>query len=194
MACRAYFFDFFLQNVAFFLQNSKQSINLCSKPPETSLCAQQSCNIQIIIRSNKTVCVICISTSEMKGKITLEGRDALPGTPQSCWCQFSPRCRITGREAEHPVPGPSRCLASWKRDGKSPEDRWSREWVRTEKDKKGKKKEWKDFQPQEITHVSSYNVSNFHLKSKRGSFLSFNEWMKYPRLFQCQLHLGPLKH
>lgn len=45
-------------------------------------------------------------------EITWEGRGFPPGTPRSCWCQFSPRCRTAGREAGHLEPGPSRCLAS----------------------------------------------------------------------------------
>lgn len=52
----------------------------------------------------------------MYGVITSEGRDFPPGTPRSCWCLFSPRCRTTGREAGPPEPGPSRCLASLKVD------------------------------------------------------------------------------
>lgn len=51
--------------------------------------------------------------------MTLGGRVFPPGTPQFCWCLFSLHCHKAGREAEHPEPGPSECLASWKQNATS---------------------------------------------------------------------------
>lgn len=58
----------------------------------------------------------------MNGAVTWEGRDCPPGTPRSCWCRFSPRRRTAGKEAEHPVPGPSRYLVSCSNKKKKKED------------------------------------------------------------------------
>lgn len=50
--------------------------------------------------------------NKISWEFTSEGRGSPPGTPRSCWCQFSPRCRTAGRAAGRQEPGPSRSLVS----------------------------------------------------------------------------------
>ena len=77
-------------------------------------CLQRSSTI-FSLQPDNSFCVNRLLVAALQTTLTLEGRDFPPGTPQSCWCRFSPRHRTTGRAAERREPGPSRCPASWTR-------------------------------------------------------------------------------